>query len=99
MQVDTGFMGPTSPACDTEQTRAALRGNLGSMKITYRQISTPTGPWAATHAARAWRASATQKTIERAIVHAWEDEGGSLAPDALPFSLPARQSRGPQRRY
>ena len=89
----------TGPACGTEQTRAALRRTLGFMKITYRQISTPSGPWAATHAARAWRASATQKAIERAIVHAWEDEGGSLAPDPLPFSLPARQSRGPQRRY
>jgi uncharacterized protein YndB with AHSA1/START domain len=87
------------PACGSEQTGAAGPRTLGFVKITYRQISTPTGPWAATHAARAWRASAVQKAIERSIVLAWEDEGGSLAPDALPFSLPARQSRGPQRRY
>ena len=86
-------------ACATEQTRAADRRTVGGMKITYRQISTPTGPWAATHAARAWRAHTTQRASERADVNAWEDEGGSLAPATLPFALPAKQSRGPQRRY
>jgi len=69
------------------------------MKITYRQLPAAKGPWAATHAARAWRASAAQKAADRSIVHAWEDEGGALAPQSLPFSLPAARSRGPQRRY
>jgi hypothetical protein len=69
------------------------------MTLTYRQIPTARGPWAATHAARAWRAGATQKAIDRAIVHAWESEGGSVAPDSLPFSTPATRSRGPQRRF
>ena len=72
---------------------------VADMKITYRQISTPTGPWAATHAARAWRANVTQKAADRSTVLAWEDEGGSLAPVPRPFALPAKQSRGPQRRY
>ena len=69
------------------------------MIITYRQIPAARGPWAATHAARAWRAEATQKSTDRSIVHAWEDEGGSLAPESAPFSLPATRSRGPLRRF
>jgi hypothetical protein len=69
------------------------------MIITYRQISTPSGPWAATHAARAWRAKAAQTAIDRSEVQAWEDEGGALAAQSLPFTLPAARSRGPQRRF
>ena len=67
------------------------------MKITYRPISAATGPWAATHAARSWRAGAAQKARERSIVQAWEDEGGSLAPESVPFSIPAARSRAPLR--
>ena len=63
------------------------------MAITYRQIATAKGPWAATHAARAWRAEATQKAIDRSIVHAWEDEGGALAAQPTTFLMPAARPR------
>lgn len=69
------------------------------MKVTYRRIAPARGPWAATHAARAWRAEAVQKAAERSIVNAWEDEGGALAAQSTPFSLPMSRSRAPQRRF
>ncbi len=68
------------------------------MIITYRPVPAARRPWAATHVARAWRAEATQKATDRSIVHAWEDEGGSLAPESAPFSTSATRSRVPQRR-